>query len=145
MPATDRRFLLRGLIAWLALPVLAIANGAFREGILVPLLGEGAARVLTVATFLCLAWPYTCGVLRWAPCPSSTGALWLLGALWMVLAVLFEFVVFGLALGVPVRDLLHAYDLRAGELWPLVLLGILVGPRLMTGLCTPRTEDPTPS
>ena len=47
-----------------------------------------------------------------------------------VLTLLFEFGVFHLALGVPMDELLAAFDLPHGRLWPVFLLTLLVGPLL---------------
>jgi hypothetical protein len=128
-------FLRRGLIAWLGLPPIAVANGLFREAALVPAVGERAASVLTVLTFLGLAWPYACLFLRWAGHLGAPRDLWLLGACWTALAIAFEFAFFGLALGVPMGKLLQSYDISRGELWPIVLLGVLLAPRLMAAVC----------
>ena len=44
---------------------------------------------------------------------------------------MFELVFFGVFLGVPSSELLAAYNIFAGELWIVVVVGVLLAPRLV--------------
>lgn len=118
------RFLGWGLIGWLPLPVLATLNGVLRAVALVPVLGESVARLLTVVTFFALFVVYTSWFLRRAGRRATKLDLWLLGLVWMGLALAFEYLLFVVLLGVPLDELLTAYD------FALVLAVVLIGPRL---------------
>ncbi len=130
----NRRFLLLGLAVWPLLPIAAIVNGAVREGALVPAFGRGVAEVLSVVTALALFYVITYAFLRRARTPYRTADLWALGVCWAVLAVIFEVVFFGLFMGVPMDELIAAYNIFAGELWPVVVAGVLVAPPLVGAL-----------
>jgi hypothetical protein len=49
----------------------------------------------------------------------------------MVLTIAFELVFFGVFLGVPVSELLAAYNVFAGELWLVIVVGVLLAPPLV--------------
>jgi len=49
----------------------------------------------------------------------------------MALTIVFELVFFGVFLGVPILELLAAYNIFAGELWIVVVVGVLLTPRLV--------------
>jgi len=125
------RFLRKGALAWLLMPVAAIANGALRDLWLAPLLGEHAAEILSVLLLLVSIYVITALFLRRAGHRHVSADLWALGILWMVLTIVFELVFFGVFLGVPIPELLAAYDIFAGELWLVVVAGVLLAPPLV--------------
>ena len=134
----NRRFLLLGLAVWPLMPVAAVLNGAVREAVLVPALGRGAAEVLSVATALALFYAIAYVFLRRVRAPFTAAGLWALGACWAALAIVFEFVFFGVIMGVPLTELVAAYNIFAGELWPVVVVGVLVAPPLVGALVVRR-------
>ena len=80
----------RALATWFALLLLAIANGAFRQGVLVPRLDaplpHQISTVMLCVAILALAW-FT---IVWIG-PATTADAWKFGALWLVLTLAFEF------------------------------------------------------
>lgn len=129
--------ILRALLVWLLLLVLAIGGAAFREGVLAPRIGGDAAHVVgtvvVVAVFLVVV-ALTAG---WIVPSMDAGRLLRLGVGWTVLTVAFEFVFGRYVMGHPWSRLLQDYNVFAGRIWILVLLTLLVGPwligRLQTG------------
>jgi hypothetical protein len=91
----------RYLIAWFPMIVIAVANGALREAWLVPRLDDPAAR--QVSTLL----------LTIASGAQAVG----IGALWLVLTLVFEFALGRFVSGLAWREMLAEYDLAAGRLW----------------------------
>lgn len=128
-----RRFLIRGMLGWLATPVLAIAAGALREIAIRPIASPWATELIGALGLVALIYIYLLWLLRKIGPGPSARERWLLGLGWMLLAVAFEFVFFGFVLGGPFETLLAAYDPRGGSLWSLVLVGILLGPPLIGG------------
>jgi hypothetical protein len=126
-----RRFLLKGTLVWLLMPIAAMANGALRDLLLAPLLGELAAEILAVLVLLILIYGITAVFLARTGPRRRSADLWALGFLWMVLTIAFELVFFGVFLGVPISELLAAYDILAGELWVVVVAGVLLAPPLV--------------
>ena len=140
---SNRRFLLLGLAVWLLFPVVAVANGAVREAVVAPALGRGAAEALSVVILLAALHATAFVFLRRVRTPYAAADLWALGACWAILTIAFEVVLFGLVLGVPMRELLAAYNVFAGEPWPFVVLGVLLAPPLAGALVRrSRREKP---
>jgi hypothetical protein len=121
-------FLLRGSLVWLLMPVAAIANGAFRDLLLAPLLGARAAEIVSALVLLAFIYVVTAAFLSWTGSGRRPKDLWALGLLWMVLTIAFEFAFFGLLMEVPLSRLVAAYNVFNGELWPLVVAGVLLAP-----------------
>ncbi|EON90847.1 hypothetical protein MARLIPOL_15749 [Marinobacter lipolyticus SM19] len=109
----------KALIIWLSILALAIANGLFREAVLLPAFGIPAAFVLSglllSALIIGVAWVS----LPWLRL-SGPGQFWLVGFGWLALTLAFEFS-FGLAQGKSWPVMLEAYTFKDGNLWPLVL------------------------
>jgi hypothetical protein len=118
------------LIAWLAGPLIGVANGALREVAYKDRVGEPTAHQLSAGSAIALfAGYFEWLASRW-PLPSTREALEV-GAAWLALRVAFEF---GLGRGVAHTswdELLADYDLRKGGLWPLVLAWIALGPAVV--------------
>jgi hypothetical protein len=131
-----RRFLLQGLAFWPAFPVLAVANGALRDALLAPAIGPALALPISGVTFLILMLLVIKGFLVLSRAPRSRRDLWLLGTIWAALAILFEFVVFGAILGTPWTELVQAFDPSDGNLFSVVILGVLIGPRVIAAVGT---------
>ncbi|MCW8137772.1 MAG: hypothetical protein KIT58_02595 [Planctomycetota bacterium] len=110
---------LRAFAVWLLLVVVASANGALREALLVPRLGhEPAHRLSTLllcAMIALVAW----WTVRWVG-PGSRAVALAVGGLWLALLLAFEFLVGHHLAGRTWADLLGEYDVRQGRLWVLV-------------------------
>ncbi len=109
----------KALIVWLSILALAIANGLFREAVLLPAFGIPAAFILSglllSALIIGVAWVS----LPWLRL-RRPGQFWLVGFGWLALTLAFEFS-FGLAQGKSWPVMLEAYTFKDGNLWPLVL------------------------
>jgi len=118
----------RHLIGWLALPAAAVANGVLRDATCGRRMSRTASHSLAAA-------PLAAAVLLWAgvlqrrrPLPSRAAAA-RVGLLWLVFTLAFEFGM-GAARKVPAREMLAEYDMRRGNLWPLVPLAVASAPLL---------------
>ena len=110
----------KSLLIWLAIIPCAILNGAFREVVINPLIGKRYAQPLS-GVLLCII----LFVLCWFFIPrigrGTAKTYWIIGLLWVVLTILFEFG-FGLLTGDTFADLIKAYDITTGNLWLLVVI-----------------------
>jgi hypothetical protein len=122
--------LLRAFIVWIAMLGLAVGNGIFRESILVPRLGSLRAGQVSTLLLCALILALTFRTVRWIH-PVTIGQALVIGAMWVVLTLIFEFGS-GLAQGKPMRELLADYDVLRGRIWPLVLVTLAVAPLLMS-------------
>jgi len=120
---------MRYLLAWFAMLVVAMINGALRDLTYGKHLSELQANQLS-----CLSGSILLGVVmylfvrRW-PSASAREA-WYIGLFWMSLTMAFEFLFFHYVGGHSWAELLANYDVMNGRLWPLILLWMAVAPYL---------------
>lgn len=141
--------ILRGVIAWIGIMVLAIANGGLRERILTPRLEARTAHqistILLCLLILLVAWlltPWMLGVpahtigaqppanchLLVANCFAADA--WKIGGLWLALTLAFEFLAGHYLFGSSWQKLLADYHVLQGRIWVLVPILTLISPRL---------------
>lgn len=120
----------RALLAWLLLLLLAILNGAFRQGVLIPRVGDVAGHIVSTLLLSALILAATWLLLPWIR-PVTTGEALMVGALWVVLTLAFEFLAGHYLFHKPWPELLADYDIAKGRIWPLVLLVTLLAPLIV--------------
>lgn len=114
-------------VSWLGLVVLAILNGILRESGYQRLMSELSAHqlstLLVILLFAGFIWLLT-GIFR---ITSAQQAL-IIGGMWLVMTVLFEFLFGHYVIGHSWRRLFHDYNLLEGRVWLLVLIWTTVAP-----------------
>jgi hypothetical protein len=119
--------ILKYIIAWLAMPIIGIVNGAVREFTYKKALGELRAHQVSVASGIILFGLYVWILsLRWKI--GSAAQAVAIGLIWLVLTIAFEFVFGHYVMHNPWSRLLHDYNILEGRVWVLVLLWITVAP-----------------
>ncbi len=117
----------RYLLAWVAMLVIAVANGALREASYARAMPELRAHQLSTLIGSVLIGVFIWFVIRIWP-PSSGRHALLVGLVWLVLTVAFEFFM-GLVLAHrPLSQVLEQYDLSAGRVWVVFLLWLTLAP-----------------
>ncbi len=134
------RIYVQALGVWVLFVVLAIGNAALRDTVYGPilkndLLAHQISTVTAIALFLTAMYLFFSRTRA-----AYTGPdLVVIGILWLLLTIAFEFGFGHYVMGNPWSRLLHDYNLLAGRLWVLVLVTILVGPyvigRYLLGRC----------
>lgn len=136
----------RHLLAWLAMPLLAIANGVIRDTTYGRRMSEDAAHGLSTLPLLLLIVGYTALVARRWPLRIRAQAL-VVGTGGALFAITFD-LVFGRLEGKTWAELFRDYNVFAGRLWPLAPLLLLVAPELHRRrhhvADSPDTTDPYP-
>jgi hypothetical protein len=122
-----QRLLGRAVLFWCGLLVAAFANGALRETLRAPGLGERRAAPLSALLFALIIMLAAWWLVRSSP-PQPARAWLAVGALWAGLTLAFELGFFGLVMGVPGPELLANLDPRRGGWFGLVLLVALLAP-----------------
>ncbi|MGD2137455.1 MAG: hypothetical protein PVJ66_04515 [Gammaproteobacteria bacterium] len=123
----------KALTLWVALLLVATVNGVIREKLLIPGMGNywgtfASGVVLSASIFLVAFF-----TVRWYGILEPR-CFWKIGMLWLALTLLFEFT-FGLFIAQRTwNELLAAYMFRGGNIWPVVLVIILVSPWLSARL-----------
>lgn len=117
------------ILWWFVILVLAIFNGFFREKFLVPDLGAFAAYIISGISLSALV---LLVVLLAVPgfAPLSFSRCVIIGLCWLAMTLIFEFT-FGLYVQhKTLTELFDAYRFSGGNIWPIVLLCIVVAPLL---------------
>ncbi len=132
--------LLRVVGIWVLIVILAIMNGILRETLIAPHIGSYMAHVLSsiILTVLVFA------VVSIFVCKSrisSVNVLFSIGALWVVLTILFEFLFGHYVMGHPWSSLFADYNIFRGRLWLLVLLSVFFSPVLAARLFVRRGKS----
>jgi hypothetical protein len=125
-----RKAYLLALAVWPLFLVTAVMLGAVRERVIAPALGEHTAHVIGTLLFIAVMLAIMWGFVGKVSGTVQRLDLWLIGVMWTVMTVCFEFGFFHFVAGVPWEKLLAGYNLFAGRLWVLVLLTTLCGPAL---------------
>ena len=121
--------LLHPLGLWVLMAVLAVANGGFRELVLIPRVGEYGGHVLSTALLVAAILLVSFAYFTTTAVAYTRLELLAVGVAWTVLTVGFEFLVGSLE-GAPVAETLGQYDVLAGQVWILVPLALLTAPLL---------------
>lgn len=115
-------------LLWMPMIVIAILNGSFRQFVMLPRMPETLAHQVSTLMLMVL-----CGVYVWLIFPrlgiSSSGQALMLGLVWALLTIAFEFSM-GLLAHKSWSVMLHDYDLSAGRIWPVFLMWLAALPLL---------------
>ena len=113
-------------IAWIGGIPIAIINAAIRTYLFLPNTNELTAHQLSSLTMILIFAAYFYGLNKRWPITSENQSL-MIGTIWLVLTILFEFVFGHYVMGHTWSRLLHDYNIFAGRLWSLVLLWNFIG------------------
>jgi len=118
---------LKYTVCWIGLVVIAIINGALREKAYRPFMSELTSHQLSTVIGLALFSVYIWILARiWRI--ESTGQAFAIGAIWLVLTIIFEFIFGHYVIGHSWNTLISDYNLLKGRLWVLVLTWTTIAP-----------------
>ena len=122
------------LALWVLLVVCAVLNGLLRQSVLVPKLGESLGRALssTILSMVILLVAYA--FLTTTSMEYSSADLWLMGIIWLMLTLAFEFGFGHFVTKKSWNTLLEDYNILKGRIWIIVLVVTLLGPYLIGSL-----------
>lgn len=120
-------YLIKSFLVWLCFIPLAIANGALRDLVVTPALGETAGRAASSLTLSILILGVTVLLVKRLGVNTRAGYL-VVGGSWLVLTLLFELSFFVLVMGHPMDELLADFDIFRGRLWLVVLATTFFAP-----------------
>ncbi len=114
------------ILFWLPMILLAFANAAIRQVVLVKHFNELEAHQLSTFTLTLLCGIYIAIIFPYLAIESISSAFFT-GLLWMLLTIIFECTLARIT-GHSWSNLLQNYNLLAGRIWPLFLLALLLLP-----------------
>ena len=134
----------RAAVVWLAILALASLNGAVRDLVVAPRIGDTGARAISTLVLCGVLVLVTWLSIRWVG-PRSARQAGAVGMFWLVLTLAFEFGA-GRLSGKPWAVVLADYDLLRGRIWVLVPIVTFLAPLwlgrvrgLWTGGASPRS------
>ena len=131
--------MIRYVLAWFPMLVIAIANGALRQLTYARVMSEPHAHQLsTIIGSVCIG-AFIWYVIRTWP-PSSSRRALLIGFLWGLLTVVFESFMGLILQHLSLQQVLHEYNLLAGRVWTLFLIWLVVAPWLFFRIRQDRFE-----
>lgn len=114
---------------WIALLILAIINGAIRNGVYGPRIGnELVAHQISTVTCIVLFLTVMYVFLKFTGAEYTEHDLLIIGFMWLVMTIVFEFLFGHYVMGNPWSKLFADYNILKGRVWSLVLLTTLGGP-----------------
>jgi len=119
--------MLKYILAWLPLVMIAMLNGALREGLYGQYLGELRAHQVSTVSGISLFGIYIWVLIRHMSPVSSKQAI-IIGIIWLGMTLAFEFIFMHYVAGHSWEVLLYDYNIFAGRVWMLVLIWITVTP-----------------
>ena len=117
----------KSLVAWLVILALAVANGALREIVLIPVLGKTIGLVVSGVLLSLFVMFVSFAFVRLSHGITILQGL-CVGASWLCLTLVFEFGFGRYVQHKSWSELLEAYAFKDGNIWPVVLLAILLAP-----------------
>ena len=119
--------MIRYVLAWVPMLIIAVANGALRQATFAKVMPELRAHQLSTLIGSVSIGLFIWLVIRMWP-PSSGRQAVLIGVVWLLLTVAFEFFM-GLVLAHrSLAQVLHDYNLLAGRVWVLFLAWLTLAP-----------------
>lgn len=118
--------ILRYILLWLPMIMLAFANATIRELILKKYFTDTTSHQLSTNTLIIFCFAYTWFVYPWLRIQETKQAF-LIGIIWVVLTMAFEFSL-GLSTGKTWRSMLQDYNILAGHIWALFLIALFFLP-----------------
>jgi hypothetical protein len=126
----DKKFIIVMIGTWLLFMVLAIINAGIRNAVYKPVIGDLCAHQLSTIIFIVLILIVTYLVLRFSNIQLSDKDAIILGSIWLLLTICFEFLAGHFAFGNSWEKLVADYNILKGRIWSLVLITIFFAPYL---------------
>jgi hypothetical protein len=117
----------RAAAVWVGILLLASVNGAVRDLLLAPRLGDPVARAISTVALCGLVALVTWFTIGWMH-PTTPRRALSIGILWLALTLAFEFLGGHYLFHKPWAALVADYDVRRGRIWILALVATLLMP-----------------
>ena len=119
--------MIRYVLAWVPMLIIAIANGALRQATFAKVMPELRAHQLSTLIGSVLIGVFIWFIIRMWPPPSGRRAV-VIGVVWLLLTVAFEFFMGLVLISSPLAQVLQDYNLFGGRVWVLFLTWLTFAP-----------------
>jgi hypothetical protein len=119
---------------WFLFMILAIINAILRNGVYKPIIGDLRAHQLSTIIFIAIILIITYIVFRYSKLKLNTQETFIIGTIWLLLTICFEFLAGYYVFGNSWDKLLADYNILKGRIWSLVLIIIFFSPYLTNKL-----------
>lgn len=136
-------YLLRALLIWFLIMIAESVHGTLRQMFLAPIVGDFPARRIAFFTGMILIFLITLIFIRWIRA-ETTKSLFIVGLMWAVLTLLFEFGLGFLVLGYSRERMFEDYDVSRGGLMGFGIVFMVFAPYLaakLRGMKTRKAEN----
>ena len=108
----------------------AILNGILREYIISEKIGDYFGHIISVVILSSIFFILTFLFLKLISIPYKNTDLWLIGIMWLIMTISFEFIFGYFIIGHSISFLLADYNILKGRLWIIILIITLISPIL---------------
>ena len=134
MITLDNYFFVVTFGMWLVFVVIAIINAAVRNKVYKPVVGDLVAHQISTVIFVSLIFVVTYLILRVSGLQLTDLSALVMGSIWLVSTILFEFAAGHYAFKNSWEKLLADYNIFKGRIWSLVLLATFLAPYITNQL-----------
>ena len=124
----NSRFFIITIATWFLFMILAIINAILRNGVYKPIIGDLRAHQLSTIIFIIIILVITYLVFRYSKLELTTQQTFIIGTVWLLSTICFEFLAGHYAFGNSWDKLLADYNIMNGRIWMLVLITIFFSP-----------------
>ncbi len=130
----NSKFFIITIGAWFLFMFLAIVNAGIRNNVYKPVVGDLVANQISTLIFITVIFAVTYLVLRFSSLKLSDSEALLMGTIWLVFTIIFEFIAGHYVFGNSWEKLFADYNILKGRIWILVLLTTFLSPYLANKL-----------
>lgn len=123
----------RSVFVWLVFILVETLHGIARGVFVAPYTGDLLSRQIGVVSGSILIFVTVLGLIKWLGI-TERAALLGVGIFWVVLTVVFEFALGYFAMGMPLNEIIAAFDSRLGSLMPFGLAFLALSPLIAARL-----------
>lgn len=130
----DNYFLIVTFGTWIVFMIIAIINVAIRNKVYKPVVGDLIAHQVSTIIFVPLIFVVTNLILQVSGRQLTDLSALVMGSIWLISTILFEFVAGHYVFKNPWKKLLADYNIFKGRIWSLVLLATFLAPYIANQL-----------
>jgi hypothetical protein len=126
----ESKFIIVTFGTWFLFMVLAIINAIIREAMYTSFLDELRAHQLSTFTLMTIFFIGTLLILRFSGLNLTTQEAILMGTIWVIMTICFEFLAGHYAFGNSWNHLIADYNILKGRIWMFIPITTFVSPYL---------------